>query len=81
MSDCGEARFSRTVKSCGFGKCTADIKTAVPDEVKEHMSALAVINGQSLSEYTRDLFIQHCFGHVSIIQAKLGNGTPRNGRE
>lgn len=69
--------YSRA-QSCGLGKCNTDIKTSVPEEVKEQLTALAVLNGQTLSEYCRDLFITHVYGHVTAIrlQRRIANGSP-----
>jgi len=66
-----------------LGKCTEEIKTVVPEEVKEEFSALAVINGQRPSDYLRDLILVHLYGqlHATRIWAGRGNGTARSGQD
>ena len=77
MSDKNDdAMFSRSGNSCVLGKCTEDIKSKLPEEVKEQISALATINGQTVSEYLRDMCIERVFGHVFMLRAKMGNGMP-----
>lgn len=81
MPDNNDAQFSRSGSSCSFGKCTDELKTMVPEEVKAQFTALAVINSTTVSEYLRDLCIAHVYGHVATLRAKYGNGTAGKGRD
>lgn len=63
--------FSRPVSPCPLGKCTDEIKTVVPEQVKEQLTALAILRGQTVSEYLRDLLVAHIFGHVYAIRVRL----------
>ena len=66
-----------------LGKCTEEIKTVVPEEVKEEFAALAVINGQRPSDYLRDLILEHLYGqlHAARLRAGRRNGTARSGQD
>ncbi len=61
----------------GLGKCTEDLKTLVPEEVKEEFCAMAVMNGQRPSDYLRDLILDHLYGklHAARLRNNWGNGT------
>lgn len=65
-----------------FGKCTEELKTSVPEEVKEEFSALAVLNHQRPADYLRDLVLDHLYGrlHSVRVRAGRGNGTADSGR-
>ena len=76
-----DMRMSRSGASCPLGKCTDEVKVLVPAVLKEELTALAVLNGQCLSEYVRDVLIGHCRGHVYRMRAAAGNGMPGSGRE
>ncbi len=66
-----------------LGKCTEELKTAVPEEVKDEFSALAVLNGQRPADYLRDLVLDHLYGrlHAVRVRAHRGIGTAGSGRE
>ncbi len=70
--------FARSQHTSTLGKCTAEAKTLLPESVKEQLTALAVLNGQSLSEYLRDMCIEHTHGHVFMLQMRAGKGNGRN---
>lgn len=74
-----DIRFSRSGASCALGKCTDEVKVLVPQVLKEELTALAVLNGQCLSEYVRDVLIGHCRGQVYRMRA--ASGMPGAGRE
>jgi len=76
-----EAHFARSGNTNPFGKCSEDIKSKVPEEVKDQMTALAVMSGMTLSEYVRDMCLEHIYGHMAIIRAKAGKGMPGMGHE
>ena len=69
MSD--QPRFARPASSCGE-KCTAELKTLVPESLRDELVALAVINRTSISEYLRNLIETHCRGHVRPLQRRAG---------
>lgn len=60
MSD---TMFSRSGKTNG-SKCDAEIKALVPDDLKQEITALAVMNKQPVSEYVRDVLFVHVHGHL-----------------
>lgn len=59
---------------CDGGKCDEDIRVKVPSDLKEQVSALAVINGMTSSEYVRDLLILHVHGHLRVLQDRSRRG-------
>lgn len=65
-----------------LGKCTEELKTVVPEEVKEEFTALAVINGQRASDYLRDLVLDHLYGrlHATRVRVNRGNAMADSGR-
>lgn len=60
--------FSRSGNSNPFGKCTEEVKALLPSEAKEQLTALAVIAGQSTSEYVRDLLLEHLYGKLRMVR-------------
>ncbi len=66
--------FSRSGHSNTLGKCTEEVKTLLPPNMKELLTALAVFNGQSLSEYVRDQLIKHLYGHAHAFKERQRNG-------
>jgi len=67
------ALYSRSGSSCPFGKCTEEAKTVLPEETREQLTALAVLNKQSVSEYLRDMIFERVYGHIAIIHARQHN--------
>jgi len=53
---------SRAGSSNPFGKCTEEIKTLVPYEVKEGFARLANDNGMTPSEFMRELVMVRVLG-------------------
>ena len=68
MSD--DPLFSRSGHSNELGKCTAQLSTLVPDEIKERFTALAVIKAGGTSEYLRDLVMREVFGEFEMTRMK-----------
>ena len=66
----------------GVGKCTEEIKTVVPEQVRDELVALAVINGMKPADYLRDLVLDHLYGrlHATRVRAGRGNGMADSGR-
>lgn len=66
----------------GLGKCTDELKTTVPEEVKEEFTALSVLSGQKPADYLRDLVIDHLYGHLHAtrLRAARKKGTAEFGR-
>lgn len=54
----------------GLGKCTEELKTVVPEEVKEEFLALAVLNGQRPADYLRDLILEHLYGKIHLARMR-----------
>lgn len=77
-----DLRFSRSGTSCPLGKCTEEAKTALPEEAKEKLTALAVLHDMSVAEYLRDhVILPHLYGHLQLIQLRNGVGRAGKGRE
>ena len=70
--------FSRSGNSNPFGKCTEEVKTLLPPEAKEALAALAVVAGQSTSEYVRDRLMEHVYGKLHMMRLL---GQPHSGKE
>ena len=68
------AAFARSAESSPFSKCTEELKTHVPEEVKEQFAALAVLNGKTSSEYLRDVVILHLYGQFSMTSMQVRGG-------
>ncbi|OGT02140.1 MAG: hypothetical protein A2143_00650 [Gallionellales bacterium RBG_16_57_15] len=54
--------FSRSVTTNHFGKCTEEIKTRVPYELKEGFARIASDAGMTESEYLRKMLELKVFG-------------------
>ena len=65
-----EIMFARSSSSSGHGKCTEELKTHVPEDLKEKFVALAVLNGQSGGEYLRDIVIAHIYGQFHVVSLR-----------
>ncbi len=72
MSSDDTPLFSRNASTSALGKCSEDIKTLVPEEVKNHLSGLAVLHNKTLSEYVRDLLVSHVYGHLHAVRLQHG---------
>jgi len=64
-----EVLMSRPARSTPFGKCTAEVKTAVPDETKDALAGLAFEAGVPTAEYVRYVLMNHCHGYVAMVRA------------
>lgn len=53
---------SRSGTSNPFGKCTEELKTLLPFEIKEGFTRIAHEHGVSPSEYLRELVMVHVIG-------------------
>lgn len=52
-----------------LGKLTERLDVPVPAELKERVSALAIVHGYgSASEYVRELLTRHVFGELHMVQ-------------
>ena len=56
----------------GLGKCTEELKTVVPESVKEDFTAMAVLHGQRPGDYLRDLILEHLYGRLPLIRMRSG---------
>lgn len=63
-----------------LGKCTEELKTQVPEQLKDELTALAVLRKQTPSEYLRDLITVHLYGHLEAVRMVHG-GAEGNGVE
>lgn len=66
MSDEHNA-FSRG-QSCALGKCTAEVKLHLPEELDEQLSGMAVLNGQTKSEYIRTVLLEVVYGRLHAMK-------------
>ena len=69
--------MSRPSITTPFGKCTAEVKTVVPEETRNQLIGLASDQGVPLSEYVRFVLMNHCHGHVKMLRAMYN---PRSGQ-
>jgi hypothetical protein len=57
--------FSRSGRSSKHGKCTEELKTKVPEDVKTDFALVARVSDTPLpAEYLRDLITDHLYGSV-----------------
>jgi hypothetical protein len=70
--------FSRNGETSPLGKATEELKCVVPEVVKEHFCAVAALNDKRVSEYLRDLIIEHLYGRFGAARMKV-TGQPVNG--
>lgn len=71
--------FSRSGGTSALGKNSEEVKTLVPQELKERLQALAVLAGVNLSEYVREVLTGHVYGQFSLLQMK-SQGRNREGK-
>ena len=67
----------------GLGKCTEELKTTVPEQVKEEFAALAVLAGVRPADYLRDMVLEHLYGHLHAtrLRAARSNTTANSWRD
>jgi len=65
--------FARGSSTHPFGKCDTELKTQVPERLKDELTALAVFRGQTPSEYLRDLITVHLHGHLDVARVTQGD--------
>lgn len=69
---------SRQPQPHPLGKCDTELKTQVPERMRDELTALATLRGQTLSEYVRDVFTRHLYGDLGALRMKErspeGNG-------
>ncbi|HEX7115388.1 MAG TPA: hypothetical protein VF193_09660 [Steroidobacter sp.] len=63
-----EPMFSRNGSSNPLGKCSEELKTLVPPDVKEDFIAWANLQGQTASEALRDLVIETMRGRMFMLR-------------
>jgi hypothetical protein len=56
--------FSRPGRTNAYGKNTEEIKTSVPEQIKDEVAAVAIPQGKTPSEYLRELVIADLHGRV-----------------
>lgn len=66
-----EVRFSRSGKTCPFGKSTEEIRVMVPEQIKEELIAMAVLHGLSASEYCRQVLVEHLHGSLVRLRDRV----------
>lgn len=77
-----EPKFSRSGDTNPLGKNSEEVKTLVPQELKDRLQALATVGGVNLSEYVREVLLAHVYGQFSRLQMKSqGRKREGNGHE
>lgn len=66
-----DTRYSRSGNTNGMGKCSEEVKTHVPEDVKNALVTLATVNGMTLSEYTRSVLQDHAFGRLHTVRLAI----------
>lgn len=69
-----ECRFSRGGSTSPFGKSADEIRVMVPEQIKQELIAMAVLHGLSVSEYCRQVLVEHLHGSLVRIRNKNGRG-------
>lgn len=54
-----------------LGKCTAEMKVSLPDEVDDMVGFLAVAHGMSKSAYAREVLTEHCLGKAAVVRLRV----------
>jgi hypothetical protein len=74
-----EAKFCpRSGDTNPLGKNSAEVKTLVPEELKERLQAMSTIAGVNLSEFVREILTDYIYGHFAALQMK-SQGRNREG--
>lgn len=68
-----EVRFARGGNSSPFGKSSEEVRVMVPERIRNELIAMSVLRGQTLSEYCRNLFIEHLHGRMAVIMPEQSN--------
>lgn len=71
------SRLSRQASPHPLGKCDTELKTQVPEQLRDELGALATLNGQTVSEYLRDMVTLHLHGHLDAARMAVRR---RNGQ-
>ena len=66
--------YARSSSSNPLGKCSAELKTLVPDEIRDEFAAVAKLNGQTVSELLRDIVIKEMRGSIFVLQQIVQRG-------
>lgn len=72
--------FSRSGGTNPLGKNSEEVKTLVPQELKERLQALATLTGVNLSEYIREVLMGHIYGQFSLQLQMKSQGRNREGK-
>ncbi|MDN5880957.1 MAG: hypothetical protein L0H37_01165 [Nitrosospira sp.] len=70
--------MSRSPTPHPLGKCDAEVKVALPEQVRDKVCAMAALDGQTTSEYLRDVICKQLFGEWNMLQMLRRQN--RNGR-
>lgn len=62
--------FSRSGKSSPMGKCSAELRVAIPDQLRDDLQGLAFVHGLPMAEYVRELLMAHVYGHIDMVRAR-----------
>ena len=62
-------------------KLNDELRIAVDEELKEIITALAVIHGKPLAEYVRTVLSLHCYGHLGHGKRRMAEPETKRGKE
>lgn len=65
------ARFSRGGRTSPFGKASDEIRVMVPEQIKNELIAMAVLHGLSVSEYCRQVLVEHLHGSLVRLRDRV----------
>ena len=60
--------LSRQPSPHPLGKCDTELKTQVPERLRDEIATLATLRGQTVSEYVRELLTAHVHGYLGAIR-------------
>jgi hypothetical protein len=66
-----KALYSRSVNVNPLGKSTAEVRVMVPEELQQALQALAVLRNTNLSDYVRDVLMEHAYGKLGMARLKV----------
>lgn len=54
-----------------LGKCTAESKISLPEEVDSLLTFLATAHSQTKAAYIRDVLVDHCLGRAAVVRMRV----------
>lgn len=67
--------FSRSGSTNPLGKCNSPLPPiAIPEEMKDALSAMAFLKKKTVSEYVREVLAEHLYGRVTMVRLNTSMG-------